>query len=443
MGGRPAACGRTRPGRWWRWRRSLQPGRSRRLGSEASRSPTWPGATTVTPRRSWTRSRLRSRAFGSSTAVASRALPYRYRARSSGTRLVQAATSVGRTWSWPSPTGRSIRDPAGRQQRRDLFSDRRADPRGRGGQRPSLNLFMDSGVGGVLIEGGQVVAGAHGMAGEFGHMPFGARRTRCRCGARGCWNTELDGAALAAGLALPVPADEVSFSRAILTAARNGRRDELRVVGRAAGALGRGLAGLVNATDPELVVLGGLASEMLLAAPARIERTYRDGLMSTIAARPPALVGGTLGDRHRCWARWRRRSSPCWPDRLPRVLRPAGRVARKSDRAPRLATSCGGFCSRHATNQPTLGSRSLPRPVFRGSAPGRARMSPDELRRARVRPSQAELSPQPAETVRPGGPAGAWNRIHRMGAERSERRPAGAAGTGPAWARARSDRIPA
>ena len=165
------------------------------------------------------------------------------------------------------------------------------------GSATSLNLFMDSGVGGALIEGGQVVTGAHGMAGEFGHMPFGARRARCRCGARGCWNTELDGAALAHGLALPVPADEVSFSRAILTAARDGRRDELRVVGRAAGALGRGLAGLVNATDPELVVLGGLASEMLLAAPQHLERTYRDGLMSTIAARPPALVGGTLGDR--------------------------------------------------------------------------------------------------------------------------------------------------
>jgi predicted NBD/HSP70 family sugar kinase len=165
------------------------------------------------------------------------------------------------------------------------------------GSATSLHLFMDSGVGGALIEGGQVVTGAHGMAGEFGHMPFGARRARCRCGARGCWNTELDGAALAHGLALPVPADEVSFSRAILTAARDGRRDQLRVVGRAAGALGRGLAGLVNATDPELVVLGGLAGEMLLAAPQRIERTYRDGLMSTIAGRAPALVGGTLGDR--------------------------------------------------------------------------------------------------------------------------------------------------
>jgi predicted NBD/HSP70 family sugar kinase len=165
------------------------------------------------------------------------------------------------------------------------------------GSATSLHLFMDSGVGGALIEGGQVVTGAHGMAGEFGHMPFGARRARCRCGARGCWNTELDGRALAHGLALPVPADEVSFSRAILTAARDGRPDELRVVGRAAGALGRGLAGLVNATDPELVVLGGLAGEMLLAAPQRIERTYRDGLMSTIADRAPALVGGTLGDR--------------------------------------------------------------------------------------------------------------------------------------------------
>jgi predicted NBD/HSP70 family sugar kinase len=156
---------------------------------------------------------------------------------------------------------------------------------------------MDSGIGGALVDRGRVTTGAHGMAGEFGHMPFGSRRSRCRCGARGCWNTELDGAALARVLGRPAPVDEVSFSRAVLAAARAGKEPELRAVGRAASALGRGAAGLVNAADPDLVVLSGLAAEMLDASGRRLRRAYLDGLMQTLANRPPQLVAGALGDR--------------------------------------------------------------------------------------------------------------------------------------------------
>jgi predicted NBD/HSP70 family sugar kinase len=167
------------------------------------------------------------------------------------------------------------------------------------GSQGSLHLFMDSGIGGALVERGRVAAGAHGMAGEFGHMPFGSRRVRCRCGARGCWNTELDGAALARALGEPEPgpADEVSYSRAVLTAAQAGRRPQRAAAGRAAAALGRGAAGLVNATDPDLVVLSGLAAELLAAAPERLCRAYRDGLMETLAGAPPELVPGALGAR--------------------------------------------------------------------------------------------------------------------------------------------------
>jgi predicted NBD/HSP70 family sugar kinase len=167
------------------------------------------------------------------------------------------------------------------------------------GSAASLHLFMDSGIGGALVDRGRVTAGAHGMAGEFGHMPFGSRRVRCRCGARGCWNTELDGAALARALGEPEPepADEVSYSRSVLTAARAGGRAERAAAGRAAAALGRGAAGLVNAADPELVVLSGLAAELLAAAPERLRRAYRDGLMETLAGAPPELVPGALGAR--------------------------------------------------------------------------------------------------------------------------------------------------
>jgi predicted NBD/HSP70 family sugar kinase len=160
-----------------------------------------------------------------------------------------------------------------------------------------LHLLIDSGIGGALLDANRLTTGAHGMAGEFGHMPFGSPEALCRCGARGCWNTDLDGPALAHGLGIAVPDDEVSFSRAVVAAARAGRPDELGVVRVAGAGLGRGIAGLVNALDPGLVVLGGLAAAMLEAVPEAVRDAYRAGLMATVAVDPPRLVAGELGDR--------------------------------------------------------------------------------------------------------------------------------------------------
>jgi predicted NBD/HSP70 family sugar kinase len=165
------------------------------------------------------------------------------------------------------------------------------------GSANSVHIYMDSGVGGAIIDAGRVVLGANGRAGEFGHMPFGRRDALCRCGARGCWNTMLDGPAWARALGRPSPEDEVSFSRDVLSAARAGGDAERRVVEQAAAGLGRGIAGLVNALDPEIVTIGGLAHELVDIAGDRVHRAYRKGLMAGIAAHPPTIASGALGDR--------------------------------------------------------------------------------------------------------------------------------------------------
>ena len=165
------------------------------------------------------------------------------------------------------------------------------------GSASSVHLYMDSGVGGALLDGGQLVSGARGMAGEFGHMPFGSPGVRCRCGARGCWNTALDGQALARDLGESVPADEVSYSRDVLAAARAGGGPQRRAVRDAAFALGRGTAALVNGLDPEVVTFGGLAPELLEVAGDRVQKGYHDGLMAARAQLAPALVPSTLGAR--------------------------------------------------------------------------------------------------------------------------------------------------
>ncbi len=44
-------------------------------------------------------------------------------------------------------------------------------------------------------------------------------------------------------------------------------------------------------------MLSGLAAEMLRTAPEPLRQAYREGLMETLADRPPEVVAGALGDR--------------------------------------------------------------------------------------------------------------------------------------------------
>ncbi len=126
-------------------------------------------------------------------------------------------------------------------------------------------------------------------------MPFGSPAVLCPCGAHGCWNTALDGHAFARHLGEPAPADEVSYSRQVLAAARAVEGPQRRAVRDVAFALGRGTAALVNALDPELVTFGGLAPQLLEVAGDRVREGYRGGLMRARAEAAPELAPSTLG----------------------------------------------------------------------------------------------------------------------------------------------------
>jgi predicted NBD/HSP70 family sugar kinase len=156
-------------------------------------------------------------------------------------------------------------------------------------------LHLDAGLGGTLIEAGRAVRGATGTAGEFGHMPFGEPARRCRCGARGCWNTSVDGRALARLLHQRVPADDVSYSRRVLASARAGQPDALSAIRTVGSSIGRGIAGLVNGLDPHLVVVGGLGPDLLHIAADEVTAAYHDGLMAFRATPPPPVLPARLG----------------------------------------------------------------------------------------------------------------------------------------------------
>lgn len=177
------------------------------------------------------------------------------------------------------------------------------------GARLGLHLRIDAGVGGALVENGHVVRGAQGVGGEFGHLPFGDPAVRCPCGARGCWGTSVDGSALARLLSDDPPADSVTYADRVLARAVAGDEPAHGAVRTVAANLGRGLAGLVNAVDPDVVTVAGLAPRILAVAPDEARRSYVAGLMefrrnAPIEILPAGLAeaGPLIGAAEQVWS---------------------------------------------------------------------------------------------------------------------------------------------
>ncbi|MFI7386187.1 ROK family protein [Streptomyces sp. NPDC049813] len=120
-----------------------------------------------------------------------------------------------------------------------------------------IYLTGEIGIGGALVLGGRLLRGAHGFAGEIGHVVVEPDGPACRCGARGCLEQYAGRAALlrAAGL------DEATGAAGVAELARRagaGDRVALRALESAGRSLGRVLSGAVNLIDPDAVVLGGV-----------------------------------------------------------------------------------------------------------------------------------------------------------------------------------------
>lgn len=158
-----------------------------------------------------------------------------------------------------------------------------------------LHLTVEVGLGGVLVVGGVPVAGSRGAGGEYGHLPFGDRALRCPCGARGCWDLEVDGRALARHLGEPPPRDPRAYASSVLERAPADPR-AAEAARRVSVALAEGVAGLVNAQDPDVVTLGGIAAPIMRAAQADFDAAYLDGLMEFHRQRPVPLRAAALGE---------------------------------------------------------------------------------------------------------------------------------------------------
>ena len=145
-------------------------------------------------------------------------------------------------------------------------------------------LTIGTGIGGGIIVDRKLRLGPLGAAGEFGHQTIQRDGPLCGCGNRGCLEALASGPALIAegvrllhsGLA-PILFEIVSGNAGAVTpkemgaAARAGDTAVRDALARTATWLGIGIANMVTALHPDLVVLGGSVAALddLLLEPVR------------------------------------------------------------------------------------------------------------------------------------------------------------------------------
>jgi predicted NBD/HSP70 family sugar kinase len=123
-------------------------------------------------------------------------------------------------------------------------------------------VSSEVGVGGGLVIDGRPLVGAAGCAGEVGHFQVNPVGERCRCGAIGCWETEIGGPAMLRRIGIVQKDYKPEAVTRLLRQAAWGDPLALAAVEDVGRWLGTGLAGLVNIFNPQRVVLGGLLGTM-------------------------------------------------------------------------------------------------------------------------------------------------------------------------------------
>jgi glucokinase len=172
-----------------------------------------------------------------------------------------------------------------------------AEARLGGGQsgRHVLFVAIGTGIAAASVVEGRTYAGAHGAAGELGHVVVRPGGPPCGCGGHGC----LEAVASAAALARRYAARTGTSSTADEVVARAVAGDP--VAGQAwqetIDALADGLFTAQSLFDPDTVVLGGGLAEAGEALLGPLRTALRARL---VFQREPQLVRATLGDEAGC-----------------------------------------------------------------------------------------------------------------------------------------------
>jgi len=133
-----------------------------------------------------------------------------------------------------------------------------------------LMLTLGTGVGGAMLMQGQIMRGAHGVAGHVGHMTIDPHGPMCICGNYGCLESVFSARAIEAQAfsarhrrvnSTLTDRDRDADCAQVFQAAAASDEVAQWIINRATLHLGAAIASLVHLVDPELIILGGQIAE--------------------------------------------------------------------------------------------------------------------------------------------------------------------------------------
>jgi fructokinase len=174
------------------------------------------------------------------------------------------------------------------------------------GARVVFGVIIGTGTGGGVVVDGSVLTGPNAIAGEWGHnpLPWPTANERpgpaCYCGKRGCVETFLCGPGMTRD-----HRDRTGLHREpaeIAAEADAGDAAAKATLNRYAERMARALATVINALDPDVIVLGGGMSNLAYlydAVPRAWSRWVFSDRVDTLL-RPP-VHGDASGVRGAAW----------------------------------------------------------------------------------------------------------------------------------------------
>jgi len=176
------------------------------------------------------------------------------------------------------------------------------------GVRDLFVCFVGSGVGGALIVDGQLVSGARGVAGEFGHVKVQPGGRKCGCGELGCLEAYAGGHNLIAQMREVVEAGrsprllELAQGRvenlnpALLEqAALEKDPAALEIYDRAANHLALAIANQITVLNPARLILGGGVLNHCAGMQQRIRQSVEQ-YTARVARNGLVIAEASLGD---------------------------------------------------------------------------------------------------------------------------------------------------
>ena len=165
---------------------------------------------------------------------------------------------------------------------------------------------VGTGYGGYLFLNGRLYGGAHGFAGNFGHITLDERNGYpCGCGRRGCFETFVAGPALAragqaahdageSSILAALAEDGIVSTRMVFRAIELGDAAATQIVDDAIRLICINLGGMVNTLDIDLIVMGGGVTAAASWFVERINAEIRAYLMTVEARRDLRVLRESL-----------------------------------------------------------------------------------------------------------------------------------------------------